>query len=647
MINQQGSPTYLLLCITILLIVSLIVSTWGKRLPGRGSWLIWAGIVILLTGVGVDSGLLLKNSFVTRIWASGWIWARDEPGAITVGMLQDPLGLAMVVLVAVVSGTVLLGQSVLSKNAHLEREMAGLGISTAGVALAWTSLTPWIAFVGQILAILGGFISIGSRWDSALDAKLAAQFLMERSVGFLLAFLGMCVLGTSRVILSLNATELWINQNTVLHSTWLGAVLLLLGLFVQLQPFPFLGLLVSKSEGYLPLRIFMGQVLPAWAVFPLLVRLEPQFHSLGVFPHFGWVAFVSSIATVLAGLFQESWDLMIGIWLSGGFSLSIVLLAFSGPFSAMALFLGVSLAAVSLAGSAASLSTSDPENASNRKKAIWFKAAVFLAAASGTGAVGFVSATGCIRWIAQSLAIPALAAGFLFCFSLYALLGWRLAWKIAHRRASSGSSWVIIFVSFFLLFLSLGGIWTGTITGDVLQGSPDRFMTSLFDHFFGLIHGDILQSENFISVSGLYWGTLVFSALLAYWVSGRKQDRWLILTSFFPKSSQFISGGYGVDLAMERGMEGVEWLGKLTEKLVDEKIWSVWIPKGLISVTHAVSEATHQADVKIYSVLSLILKKLVDLPGKILQLVQTGDLRWYLFFALTSGFAILAHYLKM
>jgi hypothetical protein len=647
MINHQGFPTFLLPCIAVLFLCSLVVASWGRRMPGRGSWLVWSALAILLTGVGLDSGVLLKNNFETRIWASGWVWTRDEPGAITVGLIQDPIGFAMVIMAVLVSGAVLLSQSAFSREASLERILAGVGISTAGVALAWTSLTPWLAFVGQILTILGGFISIGSRWDSVLDSKIAAQFLMERSVGFLLAFLGTCVLATTRMALTLNSADLWSSQTDLLSSTWMGAGLLALGLFIQLQPFPFLGLLVSKSEGYLPTRILMSQVLPAWAVFPLLIRLEPQFHALEVFPYFGWFALFSTVATVVAGLFQNNWDLMIGIWLSGGFSLSVVLLCFSGPFPAMALFLGVSMAAISLAGSASALDSEDTGLPSNRKKVIWFKSAVFLAAAAGTGVAGFVSATGCIRWIAQSLSIPVLAAGFLFSFSLYVFLGWRLAWKATHFRKSTSSSWIILLVALFLLFISLGGVWTGTATGGLLQNSPDRFMSSLFEHLFVSGHEDVLHSENYISAAGLYFGVLVFSVLLAYWVSGGKQDRWSNLASFFPRASQFIASGYRVDLATGQVMEGIEWLGKWAEKIIDEKVWSVWVPRGLIVSIRFISEKTHQVDANLTALLGSSLKKLVDLPAKLLQLVQTGDLRWYLFFALSSGFAMLAHYLKM
>jgi hypothetical protein len=60
-----------------------------------------------------------------------------------------------------------------------------------------------------------------------------------------------------------------------------------------------------------------------------------------------------------------------------------------------------------------------------------------------------------------------------------------------------------------------------------------------------------------------------------------------------------------------------------------------------------VSEVTRAIDLKLTESLDVSVKKLVDVPAKLLQLIQTGDLRWYLFFALSSGFALLAHFLKL
>ena len=62
MMGAENSLTLLTICPLILLLLGVIVVTWGKRLPGKGGLLIWAGLLILLAAVGLDSGLFLNKN---------------------------------------------------------------------------------------------------------------------------------------------------------------------------------------------------------------------------------------------------------------------------------------------------------------------------------------------------------------------------------------------------------------------------------------------------------------------------------------------------------------------------------------------------------------------------------------------------------
>ncbi|MEO5969542.1 MAG: hypothetical protein ABIQ95_06410, partial [Bdellovibrionia bacterium] len=79
------------ICPLILLLLGVIAATWGKRLLGKGSWLAWAGLLILLSSIGLDSGIFLNEEFKIKVWSAGWILSRNEVGAITVGVFQDSL----------------------------------------------------------------------------------------------------------------------------------------------------------------------------------------------------------------------------------------------------------------------------------------------------------------------------------------------------------------------------------------------------------------------------------------------------------------------------------------------------------------------------------------------------------------------------
>jgi NADH:ubiquinone oxidoreductase subunit 5 (subunit L)/multisubunit Na+/H+ antiporter MnhA subunit len=99
------SPALLMTGVLALIAGGLIVMTWGRRLPRQGSWIIGLGLLVLLVVVGIDWSILSEEGFAPQPWLRGWIWPREEVGAITVGVLRDALGLSMASLTALVAGS--------------------------------------------------------------------------------------------------------------------------------------------------------------------------------------------------------------------------------------------------------------------------------------------------------------------------------------------------------------------------------------------------------------------------------------------------------------------------------------------------------------------------------------------------------------
>ncbi len=648
MIALQSSLTPILLSILILLFLGLSVFTWGEKLPGKGSWLLWAGILLVISGVGFDSGLLLKEEFKIKVWMTGWIWPREDLSAITVGIFQDPLNLSMILLTILVAALTLMNQSFLCREPRPEKVHAGIAISAAGVAVSWISITPWLGLAGLALSLIGGFILFGSRWDSNFEAKVAIRFIGEKSGGLLLALMGASILTSAHTALIFNHSASWMGSGELASSAWIGSILLVMGLFIQMQTFPLIGGLVPVSELYPPLRTLLNQVFPAWAAFGLLVKLEPELIRLGLFPGFGWIALISTLLTVLSGLFQDRWRQGVGLWLSSGYSLSCAFLAFSGPRSAMSLFLGVSLGSLCVSNAATSLEGGCSYNPNSRKRAIWIKLALFLGTAAGSGVVGFVSATGGLQWISKAMELTGgMVALFLFVLFLFVLLGWKNAWKISKLSLVTDVSWATVISQFACILLSLGFFWTGCITGDVLLGAPDRLVSSGFDVFFGPLVVEVGQSEAFLTASGLYWGTLILALFTSYYLVGRKVDQWELLSRAIPKTKKFLAFGYGIDELVLRMMALVLKAGHKIELFVDYKVWMQWMPHSLNVGIKILSNNMSGFDEKMSYGIRLTLLRVVEVPAKILQLIQTGDVRWYLFFALSSGFAVLLHFLKI
>ncbi len=643
--SMESSPTFLAYGIFVLLFFSLTTLRWGKKIPGNGVWVIWLGILALLGGVGLDSGLFLEEAFRIKIWKMGWIWPKNEISAITVGLYQDALSLTMSALAALIAGVFLANQKGMSQKDYSERASAAVAISTAGVALAWSSLTPWLSFAGLVMTFVGGFIALVARCDTNLDANFAARFIWERSSGFLIAFFGTCILATSRSALLLNEFESWNIGSSSPFSTWIGFGLLVTGLFVQMQPIPLFGWVVSQSAIPSPLRVLLNQIFPSWAAFSLLIRIFPQLQKLGLFPGLGWVALVSAILIFFSGLFQKQWQLGLGSWLAGGFSLSCAFLAFAGPLASMSLMIGISLAALIISGGAMALDVSCKAIPTYQRRGSWIKSAIFLAGASGTGMIGFVSVAGGLRWIVSGMSLNGMAALFAFVFFIFVLLGWKLVWQIMEKRRFSDASWASILSLLGWFSLSTGVVWTGSVTSGVLSVHPDRMGPSLFDLFFG-IHGiDFESNSDFLSASGLYWGVWVGAFLTAYWSTGRGEDRWLRLGISFPRTNQFIVSGYGVDDLVRKLAQLLYWVGDWAEAWVDQKI-GCGLSNGFSTLIKVVSEKVNRFDLKLTALLEGVLRRLIEVPAKFLQLIHTGDIRWYLFFGLGSGLALISHFLK-
>lgn len=642
-----GSPTLLFWFTFVLLLIGVLTFVWGRNLPARGGWLLWTGLLLFLVGAGLESGIFFREDFHTKVWVSGWILSRNDPGAITLGVFQDLFGVTFFVLSTLVSAGFLLNGGFF-RHSFPERTLAALAISTSGIALVSIALTPWLVFVGLLLTILGGGLSFGTHWDVDSEAKIAARFLWESSIGFLLAFFGACVLASAGFSLFLNETGLWSAGDTNITSALVGSVLLMVGLFVQFHPFPLLGWVVAESRQCSPQRVLLNQIFPAWAAFVLLLRLEHQFRGLGLFPHLGWVAWASAVLAVLSGFFQKGWRGALGLWLVAGFSLSCAVLAFSGKIPALALLLGVSLSALTQSNLGTALDEkAESTSASTRTKAAWLKGLSFLAAASGTGLLGFVSMAGGLQWIARAIDSPAVATAFLFLLFLFVFLGWRIAWKMNKLSATSNASWAVFFSSALWLLLSVAVLWTGTGTGGAVVGSADRLLPSLLESLLGTQGMDPRDSADLFSASGFYWGSFIAACVAAYWTSGRKEDLWSRLADVFPRVTSFVEQGFKVDVLYRKLADLLIWLGRLAQNVIDKKVWSTWIPSVSSLVLEKISTVFRGMDAAISAGIGGSVRRIVEVPGKTLQLIQTGDVRWYLFFVMISGFALLAHYLKL
>ncbi len=646
MMTIENSPIFLFYGISILAVCGLLLFIFGKKLPASGEWVLWLALFAAMAIGILDFKNWSETGGQVQVWRVGWVWPKDEIGALTVGMFQDPIGIALSLLTFALTAISLLKRETTPLEKGKEHIYSALALSSAGVALSWYSVTPWLAFFGIVLTILAGFVSSGSDWESNETADKAMRFLMIAGSGLIVALVGACILSASRPALLFTKGSSLLQQMDAARSlfapTWLGTSLLIAGLYIQIQSIPFVGLVKVSSGSFSLQRLLLTQLFPAWAVFAMFFRLEPQFREVGLFPSFGWLAIITTVLAVLPGLLNSKWNFSLRVWLASGLSLVLAVLAFSGQLAAFGMLIGLSLGVFMISSAASALlDQSRPKSEKTVGRNFSLKTFVALGAAAGTGFIGFASAQSSVLWILSVKDNLGFVVLFLVTLFLHSLLGWKLAWNLCRIKVKVAPSWTAIMVPFLALILSLGVIWTGTLTGGKFLNNSDRVFRSAFDAFFGNQEIESQFSQNFIAVLSV----LIFALITTYWLSGRKEDKWEKVARDSPRISDFTVSGYGIKLLFNKTVSGLANFGKGVESVVDQGFWSKWLPNGLFTGITALSSTVSIVNQRSIRGINHALRTLVEVPAKLLQVVQTGDLRWYLIFALSAGFGLLIHFL--
>lgn len=648
MIQSFQASEIVVLSLLVPMIAAAIVLLWGRRIVRQGDWLIGLALSFSFIGFVLASIEMYRQGFKPELWQKGWIWSRSEVGSITVGVLTDFSGLAFA-LISILAGLVLLAQRiVLQRELRVDRIYSGIGFAFTGLALSWFSLTPWLAVVGLLLTVFGGFVALGARWNSSTDAGTATRFGWERMSGVLLCTLGACGLAVSRVslnwmtpeadsIISTASTEVSLND-------FIGASLLVTGLYIQCQPFPLLGWLARSTESLISVRMILAQGVPAAAAFAILFRLESQLRSLGIFPGVGWVYLTSALLALGMGLSQPGSQTSFGAWLSSGMSLCVAALAFAGQASGLALLIGVFLGTVVVASSATAIDLGVPPSSSAILRGRWMKVIGFLGMGSATGMIGFISTSGMIQWIALSWKLPLQLSVTLFVLFLFTLLGWKLIWRYLQGDRPVDVGWTSILSLVLLLIVSLAVFWVGSATGGVIPGGLDQVLISLFKQFFAEFQTTLPDHGVMTVISSVYFGIFVASFAVSFWLA--RKEYWQPKTQTLSELRKIVATGYGVDDLSHFILNGLTLLGRGVENLVDQKIWSEWIPRAISQFIRRISIFISDTDGAVYHRFSVVLKNGVEAPAKALQFLQNGDVQWYLLFAVGSGIAILIHFLK-
>lgn len=641
MLTLAENPFPLLLPVLGLAGIGALLLARGRRMPRAGRGVAWAGI-LLLAGVAIlYLRLLQETGMQPHYWRYGWIWPKEEPSALTLGVLVDPLSVTGVLVTVLISCVLLFQGALLERETSFpQRSFAAVLIGAAGVSLAWFSLTFWFAVLGLVFCLLSGFVAFGSKWQSGPGARMAASAAWQRGWGLLVATVGALILANAGVAL------FWASPLRM-EVDQLGAWVLVAGLFFGLQGFSSLGWSMS-AEGLSALaRVALCQIFPAWGIFAVLFRIQPALHEDAAMITIAWIAVLLSVLSGLAGLFQTSWRQALTLWTVSGLGIAFGALGLVGANAAMPLLLGVSAGAILLASAGEALEGGGSTSHANRHRALFAKGLSFVGAACGTGVLGMLSVGGFIRAF-EPWATPEGAAPLFFLaltVLLFSTLGWRMGWKIAQLANFTQARWDALISPVLLALLSFGVWWTGELTGGAFPGGEDLVSGSWLETVLGT--RGAFAMANFQTAATLHWGILVAALLLGYWSTGRTQDHWSRWASRGGLVVRFVSSGYGTGAFGARLVRLIELAGDSMRAWIDQKIWNRWIPALISGAIGVTAEAVSAWDRRRGQWVGAMARRWFEVPVKTLQLIQCGDLQWYLLFAIGSGLAILVHFLRV
>ena len=144
--------------------------------------------------------------------------------------------------------------------------------------------------------------------------------------------------------------------------------------------------------------------------------------------------------------------------------------------------------------------------------------------------------------------------------------------------------------------------------------------------------------------SGMFWGAILLGIGTAFWLHRKLAA--LESDGLNSRFFRFVASGYFIDEAGAKVVVGLDRVGGWLRDYVDGRLWNRWIPELLGNTLQRAGTWASVADEWIARSSRDAVVRITDAPTRLLQVIQNGNVQWYLIFALGSGFAILVHFLR-
>lgn len=626
-----------LLCPGLFFLVALAVLILGGRIVNRGESLVILGWIIGVFIAVAGWAKIQRPDFLYEVLSPNWLGSQPPPVSISLGLKRDPLSLMMVTLGLILLVPVIVARKFLLKEMLAERLYSGLSFCFSGYAVSWMASTPWMAWVGVGLCVLGGFIACSCYWvDRDDEAKVASRYLAETYLGLLVGIVGACVVASQDGVSLSYDLKTWGHASPTDH---VGATLLMIGAFLVFRPFPFLGWTVGESKGFLPIRFLCTSVFPGLSALAILVRLEPALQQLQLLHALRIIALVASGLALAVGTFQQIWYRAALSWYGATLCLSVAVLASSGTQTALAIAIGasVSVLAVFLVGSV--LPRNKPLSGRESREGnttLGTTLALVFSTLAMSGGPLFLVGYGVSAWLTvlfRENSFEAVLGGL--NFFLFVMVAWKIFWSVNFQVKLQPLAWNIWLGVVTLLLCALAATGTGTFTG--IFGSEDVAL------FGSLLERVIPNPMAMPGVDPLALGVYLIIFIIALGLTAWLRGTWGRLEERMPRMSHFFGSGFLMDVFFAKIQARLVQSSNLFNRLMIEGLWERGSAERIYFAMRKSSNAIAFIDLHTQNSLNHAFNSLLETAGKGAQKLQNGSVQWYLAFGIGSGLVFLLY----
>lgn len=607
------SNSSLLMAWLFSLVFTVVSATIGGFFPARLERarkfffpaLIFPGLIVALIYAARGFGILERPLV-------HWVFEKTATDALRLGLIFDPLSLVVAVFGGVATSAICF------KNGPTIRMCSALALSWAGLGLAATSQTLWMATLGMGIQLLSRTLPLIENISAPLadDARWIAS--SKRAwIGLAIVLCGGSGLAAQGVHLDFFSVGGWSTIEGTPSAIVAGA-LLIFGLMIMAAPAFASSAIYSRTEIAVQENLSVSETSLAWISIVVFYRLLGNIHDPQWLLAVGIGGAVATAGSLAALTFQTSRSNAIHLWLAT-FPVSMLMVLPFVPAREAHLYL--------VGGFIAANGLWIALDHRRSKLEISFAAAFLLGA---FGFTGWSTAAGFTSFFSKFETDSFFRAPILILLLFYSAIGWRLVIRGGDRESTAPAHirWATLGVFFVFAFGPLiSGRWgAGALPeeADWLEGakawpwikagteSPEPELTWLG---FGITHGIVAIS----SLIGIFaWKT---SELFPF-------------AKKYPRGARAAEGLFGLVWIESAAFGVLQKTGSLLSEKVSSPVWERIIPRGVVFLFSVLRRTGSALESGVDPITSGAYGRIFTPAAKLVQWLHGGNVRLYAWFAL-------------